>query len=243
VLAALCHLNEDMPNSFKGALQTLCRDGVLARAEKYPWYREHDFSLPLNSSPENARAAVQNFQRIFPSGIQLLEVASLPVFSGEFNVSLDKYGNKATALFNVVAEHLVSLAERFPEEDLVIFTDKLGGRDHYQSLLAGLWLGETRIAKEGRECSEYEIITPKRRCRIGFYKGGDGLFYPIGLASMASKYLRELCMHAFNHFWKQYLPELAPTAGYPEDAVRFLAETAALRRRMNIGDALLIRKK
>ena len=44
---------------------------------------------------------------------------------------------------------------------------------------------------------------------------------------MASKYLRELAMHALNDFWRQHVADLRPTAGYPVDALRFEMEAFA----------------
>jgi rRNA pseudouridine-1189 N-methylase Emg1 (Nep1/Mra1 family) len=41
---------------------------------------------------------------------------------------------------------------------------------------------------------------------------------------MFSKYIRELLMKRFNHFWKSQVPNIKPTAGYPEDAKRFITE-------------------
>ena len=43
----------------------------------------------------------------------------------------------------------------------------------------------------------------------------------MALASMTCKYLRELLMHEFNRFWRNKVPGLAPTAGYPGDSRRF----------------------
>jgi hypothetical protein len=44
---------------------------------------------------------------------------------------------------------------------------------------------------------------------------------------MAAKYVRELAMAAFNEFWAERVPDLAPTAGYPVDAKRWRTEAAA----------------
>jgi hypothetical protein len=48
-------------------------------------------------------------------------------------------------------------------------------------------------------------------------------------------------MRRFNAFWKQYLPEVAPTAGYYGDGQRFLQDIDAKRRELGITDELLIR--
>ena len=61
---------------------------------------------------------------------------------------------------------------------------------------------------------------------IAFQAKGES-HMPTALASMASKYLRELAMHGFNDFWGRHVAGLRPTAGYPVDALRFKAEIAA----------------
>ena len=66
---------------------------------------------------------------------------------------------------------------------------------------------------------------------------------PAALASMASKYLRELAMRAVNHFWCGRLVGLRPTAGYPEDARRFKSEIAAIQAELGIDDRILWRAK
>ena len=45
---------------------------------------------------------------------------------------------------------------------------------------------------------------------------------PAALASMYAKYTRELSMDAFNQWWEQQIPGIKATAGYPQDAKRFL---------------------
>ena len=66
---------------------------------------------------------------------------------------------------------------------------------------------------------------------------------PTALASMASKYLRELAMQAFNGFWSEHVPDLRPTAGYPVDALRFKADIAAAQQALGISDRILWRSR
>ena len=61
-------------------------------------------------------------------------------------------------------------------------------------------------------------------------------FLPVALASMVSKYVREVSMKSFNEFWRRQLPELKPTAGYPQDAKRFRADVDFARRQLGITD-------
>ena len=60
---------------------------------------------------------------------------------------------------------------------------------------------------------------------------------------MASKYLRELAMRAFNEFWCGRVPELAPTAGYPQDAKRFMSAIQTAKTELGIDDGLLWRDR
>ena len=60
---------------------------------------------------------------------------------------------------------------------------------------------------------------------------------------MVSKYLREAAMLAFNRFWRERVPELRPTAGYPSDARRFRRDIAHAQRALGLADALVWRVK
>jgi hypothetical protein len=60
---------------------------------------------------------------------------------------------------------------------------------------------------------------------------------------MTAKYLRELAMHQFNRFWRERIPGLKPTQGYPLDARRFRAEIAELQRNLGIADDILWRER
>ena len=55
------------------------------------------------------------------------------------------------------------------------------------------------------------VVTPK----------ADVEHFTVALASMISKYVRELLMGEFNRFWQTHVPGLEPTAGYPGDSRRF----------------------
>ena len=58
---------------------------------------------------------------------------------------------------------------------------------------------------------------------------------------MASKYLRETAMLAFNRFWCAQVPELRPTAGYPLDARRFKTQIEPAQRAMGLDDRMVWR--
>jgi ribonuclease HII len=70
--------------------------------------------------------------------------------------------------------------------------------------------------------------------RIEFTVGGEARI-PVALASMTAKYLRELCMRAFNAFWGERAAGLEPTAGYPVDAHRWRRDAAAAIKETGLG--------
>ena len=95
---------------------------------------------------------------------------------------------------------------------------------------------------EGRELSAYRVGSPTAQVEIRFQPRGERSL-PAALASMASKYLRELSMRAFNEFWCTRVADLQPTAGYPVDARRFKAAIAAAQAELGIDDAVLWRNR
>jgi hypothetical protein len=111
--------------------------------------------------------------------------------------------------------------------------DQHGGRRFYADLLAGAFpMERVRTLEESAAWSRYALggesggaaamhLTVRQKC--------ETWSLPTALASMAAKYVRELCMEQFNAFFGALVPGLKPTAGYGRDARRFLEETAAAR--------------
>ena len=78
-----------------------------------------------------------------------------------------------------------------------------------------------------RERSHYRLGLDAGPIDLGFVMKGDRLDPRISWGSILAKYLRELVLHAFNAHFCERVPGLRPTAGYPEDAKRFIAEVRA----------------
>jgi hypothetical protein len=79
--------------------------------------------------------------------------------------------------------------------------------------------------------------------QVTFEPRADMSHFCVALASMVSKYLRELFMREFNHFWQQKVPGLKPTAGYPGDARRFWNDIAEVVRHLGLSEEVLWRCK
>lgn len=61
-----------------------------------------------------------------------------------------------------------------------------------------------------------------------FVVKADALYPEVSLASMCSKYVRELIMKGFNSYWQERWPSLPRTSGYYSDGTAFLGELRAL---------------
>ena len=78
---------------------------------------------------------------------------------------------------------------------------------------------------------------------VEFRQGADGAELPVALASMLSKYVRELCMIQFNAFWQDRVQGLKRTAGYPQDAARFLADIREEQQTLGLDQSLFVRER
>ena len=177
------------------------------------------------------------------AGVRLLAIHSRAVFPEQFNDLCDHHGNKAEMLSCVTLELIERLMAQVGDQPVRIVCDKHGGRNFYGPLLQRRfpeWLVE--VHDEGMNESRYAWGPAESRVEIRFRVGGEE-FLPVALASMASKYLREAAMLAFNWFWLQRLPELRPTAGYPGDARRFKDEILSAQQELGISDRVLWRAR
>jgi hypothetical protein len=243
------------PAAFADFLDFVCPQAV-GDLGHHPWYAppaeetfpfEQDvLSLSLFSNALRAEMDRTN--------TRCVHLAAQVLPERRFNAMIDKTRNKASVLFSVAATHLDHLMKAYAHRGLVIYCDRQGGREHYGQLLRMMfeeWPLE--ILREHDGHSEYLLHHPGGATvadgralppvRIVFRERGEEHCMSVAVASMLSKYLREGLMRRFNAFWRQYLPEVAPTAGYYGDGQRFLQDIDAKRRELGIGDELLIRAR
>ncbi len=231
-------------SSFLELLKALsCYDGDVLSG--YPWYVGKDLSLPIASNPLTIANNVQHLTRTMAEkGIKLSEIRSVTVPTFEFNRQIDLTGNKLLVLFQGCAELLAAIWEKFGTQCPKVFVDKHGGRSKYHYLLSKAFRGcQIKTFKEAREISTYEIKKFDREMVVSFVEKADDKHFSTALASMYSKYMRELFMKLFNAYWQERVPELKPTAGYPLDAKRFLQQIHEARKASGITDQRLIRKR
>ena len=97
--------------------------------------------------------------------------------------------------------------------------------------------------EEGNLRSVYDVLGLAVEMRITIQPRADAEHFCVALASMVSKYVRELLMGEFNAFWLRHLPELRPTAGYPGDAARFFEAIRPVAATLGLAESALWRRK
>ncbi len=209
-----------------------------------PWLQHYDATLPGDGRALDWSGQATRLRQSFSDqGVRLLSLRSRTVFPQEFNNLLRTHISKGALLSHLTLQLVEQEMRALECGPIAVLCDKHGGRNRYGALLSGRfpdWLIEVR--GEGRQESVYRFGPNERRVEFRFRAKAER-FLPAALASMASKYLRELAMQAFNEFWCSLVPGLAPTAGYPQDARRFKTAIAPAQRELGIDDDILWRVK
>ena len=175
--------------------------------------------------------------------MRLVSIRSRAIFPELFNHSTNHFGNKAEALSKITLELLAESFEYCQDEGVLVVCDRHGGRARYGRLLQEQFPDPlVEVHSETPTNSVYRWGPEDRRIEVQFRVGGEA-FMPTALASMTSKYLREVAMRAFNDFWCGRVPDLAPTAGYTRDAHRFRSAIREAQLALGIDDRILWRDR
>lgn len=204
-----------------------------------PWYREETLALPVAATTADIQHGRELLRRGFAAaGCELRSVRSDVVSESRFNRLCDAAGSKGA----VLTEATLRLAGSFaPEQDqpALVLCDKHGGRNTYAAALTACGAGEFVVTRrELREQSVYVAGSTEYR-----FETGAERHLPVAVASMVSKYVREVSMLAFNAWWRRHCPDVKPTQGYPQDAVRFRGEIAAAQVTAGVSDYMLWRRR
>jgi len=210
-------------------LASLCPD-CLPRLREYPWYQKME-QCPLSRGPADMKIAAHVFAGDLEArGAKLVHLRSCCLDVAYYNTLVGRVKNKSQVLFIAVTQLIQGLLEGFSDEVIQVHVDRQGGRAHYREHLLRSFPGwDLRIVEEGTEVSTYELRAGGRQLRLSFAVGADDRYLPVALASMVSKYLRELLMECMNEYFIALDGSLKPTAGYWQDGQRFVED---LRRRL-----------
>jgi ribonuclease HII len=206
--------------------------GSFREAEGEPWYTV--------SPPVAADATViGRFADVL--GPRMVNV----VMPRRFNAIIERTGSKAAVTSRgAIALMQATLAEIVDDAAITFVLDKQGGRNFYAPLLQDAFPTGWVIADvEGAALSRYRVMNLDRDVRAVVMPKADTACLAVAWASMLAKSVRELSMAPFNAYWARHVPGLVPTAGYPVDAKRFIAEIDAARAALGIDIDAVWRRK
>ena len=153
--------------------------------------------------------------------------------------------SKAATNFTFVTDHLQKIWRQYGTKQPTVVVDRQSGRSRYRPLLAMSFPdAELPVLYERDDCSAYSIASTgrvRRAMTVRFQVEAEAHHLPVALASMVSKYTRELLMHRFQSWFSQHAPGVKPTAGYAKDANRFWSEIQPTLASLSIEPASLRR--
>lgn len=232
-----------LPESLTELRRWLAPHDHISHERPEPWHRDFDLPVPHTACCRESLARSIGLwqQRCEKHDVRLRAIHSDVVTPQRFNSETRKNGNKAAALSHI---SMGALAHVWREtggetERALVIADKHGGRNRYHDFLPAVF-GDRFIQcrEEGLDCSRYQIDKAEVR-----FETKSERHLPVALASMVSKYVRELSMVLFNRFWSTHQPGLKPTAGYPVDSSRFRRDISETQRKLGVEDDVLWRER
>lgn len=250
---AMLGAGHSVPATVNDLLERIAPGGRPDLAE-HPWYRDTQRSIPVSTCGDLSLSVLALRRNLTRQRTDFIGAFAEPVPEGRYNRLVGVAGNKA----DVLAAANLRIVKRMLEtlhggEPAVILGDRLGGRTRYAELIQSAWPGaKPRIVCETPVRSEYVFRTGEcmgddptsasAEVRLAYAVGADQLHFPVALASMFSKYLREVFMLLFNEYWSRF-GILKPTAGYYTDAKRWLDDARPILEKMGIRPANLVRDR
>ena len=240
VLAAFKCLGKE-PATLTELVELLCPD-CLERLFDYPWYRDANSHRILVDDADKVIASAVLADDMASNGIKLLELKSCCLDVAYYNKMMSSVKNKASVLFTATSRLIKNAFDNFAGDDLQITVDRQGGRVRYRKNLQRMFPEmELKILRESPEISSYELQADDKSMRLHFVVHADERFLPVSLASMVSKYLRELLVYNINNYFLGHCADLKPTAGYWKDGLRFIEDLKTNIPHMQVNSNQLIR--
>ena len=232
------------PKTWRGLLNVLAPD-VAGQFASYPWYERSDFSLPLSDGIGDISLQANAVRRdCDQSGVELVGMFCEPLLAGAFNRLVKNTRNKAVVLMGLALRIVDRIIRLAPNERVRVCVDRLGGRLHYRDvLMTNLPDYTLHILEESAERSAYRLTKSSQICDVEFAVKSEQRHFCVALASVYSKYLREVFMYAFNEYWAGHLENVRPTAGYYSDAKRWLADAGDAIEHAGIDRSILVRSR
>lgn len=203
------------------------------------WYAGESAACPRDADGDEialstnvVRAACER------AGVEFLGLRVRIVGEREFNEGCELRGGKGGVNLAAAGEHLRHVWESWGLEGggmaggIRVVMDRHGGRLRYGSFLESVTQTETRTLEECAAFSRYMVEGASeegvRRMTVLLTPEADGRHFPVALASMAAKLVREVTMARLNRYFGSRLAGLRPTAGYVQDARRWLEDAGGV---------------
>jgi hypothetical protein len=207
----------------------------------YPWYAQFDRALPASTSHDDIGTRANAVRRdLAACGIRPLGVFIEVLCEGHFNQDVGRTDNKATVLLERTLRIVRRILDSTTQHARVCF-DRQGGRKEYVAALKSLGRCRLTVLEETPTRSAYAMKSRARNWTAEFLTKGETRALLIALASVYSKYLRELLMEGLNSYFAKLVEGLAPTAGYYGDAARFIEDITPAMHAAQIDRNLLVR--
>lgn len=185
---------------------------------------------------EVGRAMVANLRK---KGIAIARVKSAVACTGVLNASLLR-GQSRVEVDLELMERLVLDAREASPEELTAICGMVGGIRNYLAKMRHLPRYGVMAVKAPRGALAFEVSGIGK---VTFEIDADANHLPVALASMVGKYVRELWMARQNRFYQAHDATLADVSGYHDPVTqRFIAQTATLRKSLNILDDCFVRR-
>lgn len=225
--------------AFLGALPSRCgrpptlREWVLEKPSAasrawadLPWFGSLRLPLFPNHDPAQIELDAHLIGRACREvGLQPLALGVRAAPATEWNRLTEHHGGKGTALFALTLDCLRVVLREAGRGPLRVWLDRQGARRRYgEGLRRGLAADSVQVLREEPCESLYRVRVDGRTVEIGFQEQADDRQFPVALASMAAKSLRERLMDLWNDWFCEQIPDLKPTRGYASDAKRWLAD-------------------
>jgi ribonuclease HII len=240
-LAVLSTLNVCPGSVFE--LVSVLSPETACRLDRYPWYgRLREKPIEFDDELNIASKVFADDMASKQISAALLKCECLD--AGHYNELVEKYRNKAAVSFGSVCSLIYYIYKSFDEKNMYFLIDRQGGRTNYVPVLSRMFSGmEITVIRQTESSSSYRLDSNGRSIFLHFCSRADSRYFPVSLASMAAKYLRELMIEEINVYFASHFPQIEPTAGYWSDGERFISEIAALNPALIARRELLVRSR
>lgn len=237
VLAFLRQTVDGLPENLLDMLKLLIQNKENLEELKFiPWFGKlESYAIPAHcgiDDVEEKSRMLRSFlaeKAIYYKGVAMDVVPAI-----RFNRYLAGGLNKSETCQNI----LTPLIENTLKDKSRITVDRQGGRRYYGEWLLEMFPGKSlAIRQETPDLSRYDVGDST----VSFQVKGDDKYLETALASIFSKYIREMMMECFNDYWTLKIPGLKRTAGYPQDGKRFIKDL--VKEKAEFVEEQLIRRK